>query len=93
MEYLESTIETPIFAGNGLAPSTNKYHDFNAIITYSVMGDKYTLQNPELKIRNIICSNVALFNTSPKIPENFRGYPPLHCESMGILCVFVTGII
>ena len=41
MEYLESTMDTIIFdnlfAGNGLAPTANKYRDFNTTLKYSVM--------------------------------------------------------
>ena len=36
------------FTGNGVAPTTNKYCDFNATLTYSVMNEKYNLQCPKL---------------------------------------------
>ena len=46
MDYLESTMETLVlviwFAGNDLAPTTNKHCDFNATLTCSVMGENAT---------------------------------------------------
>ena len=38
------------FAGNGLAPTTNRYCDINATIKCNVMDENCNLQCPKLKI-------------------------------------------
>ena len=45
------------FAGNGLAPSTNKYYDFDATLTCSGMDKKCSLHCPKLKIHNRMYRN------------------------------------
>ena len=57
-------------AGNGLAPTTNKYCDFSATLTCSVKN--YNLQCPKLKIHKK-CIRVSFFNISPIISHNFHG--------------------
>ena len=39
MEYLESTMETLWFTGNGYVPITNECCYFNATLTFSVMDE------------------------------------------------------
>ena len=60
-------------AGNGLAPTTNKYCDLNATLTCSVMDEKYNFQYPKLKTHNRMYRSLSFFNNSPKISHNFHG--------------------
>ena len=57
------------FAGNGLAPASNKYCDFKATVMCSVM---YIKSNFQLKIHKIMCRSVSIFNTSLKYPRTSR---------------------
>ena len=87
MEYLESTMKTLVFwfAGNGLAPTTNKYYDFNTTLMCSVRDN-----NAIGKVRNSrhtiestgMCHFIYLFiylsiylfhNFIQKISDNFKG--------------------
>ena len=68
MVYLESTLKNSYltfwFAGNGLAPPTNKYCDFNASLAFSVMDDKCNLQSRKLKIRSRVYTNIYISRVS-----------------------------
>ena len=75
-------------AGNDMAPTTNKYRDFNPILTSNVLNDKCNLWCPKLKMQNRVHSRVSLRLTLLKIP----GYPSLHCESMETSVCSVTAI-
>ena len=69
---------------NSKAPTTNKYCDFNATLTCSVLDEKYNFQYSKLKIHNKLYSNVSFLLRCLTCP----GYPSLHWESWKILCVF-----
>ena len=60
------------FTGNGLAPTTNKCCDFNAILSCSVMDEKCNLQCPKLKIHHRMYRNVSFSNVSPNGSHNFQ---------------------
>ena len=62
-----------LFAGSGLAPTTNKYCDFTTTITWNVMDEKCNLQCRKIKIHNTIYRNVSFFNILPKISNSFQG--------------------
>ena len=59
------------FTTNGLAPTINKYGDFNVTPTCSVMDDKWNLQCPEKNIyRNL--QKCVIFYISPKISHGVQ---------------------
>ena len=62
------------FAVNGLPTTTDKYCDFNAIVTYSVMDKSCNLLRA---IHNRLYRNVSFLSTLPKRPNNFQGIH--HC--------------
>ena len=94
MEYLESTMKTLVFwfAGNGLAPTTNKYYDFNATLMCSVRAN-----NAIGKVRNSIhtiesigmCHFIYSFIYFIKKIRQLQGYPSLHCESTNACIVYI----
>ena len=77
------------FGGNGSAPTTSKYHDFNATLKSSAMDEKGYLQCPNIKIHSVIYNIQECHSTIPclKFPQ-FPGYLSSHCESIVILYVF-----
>ena len=56
------------FAGNCLAPNTNKYGDFNAILSCCVYDGKITLQCTKLKVHNRVYGNVPFLILGLKFP-------------------------
>ena len=91
MEYLESTMETPVFdtwfAWNGLTSTTDKYSDFNATLTCYAMDEKSSLQYPKLKIHKTIYRNVWFFISLPEISHNFQCIHH-YIMNLKILCIF-----
>ena len=49
------------FAGNGMAPMTNMYCNFNATLVCGVMEEKCNMQCPKLKRHNRVLRNVSFF--------------------------------
>ena len=62
-----------LICGNGLAPTTNKYCDFNATLMCSIMNENCNLQSSKSKIPNWMHKIVSFFYTLLKIPHNFYG--------------------
>ena len=60
------------FSGNGSAPTTNKYCDFNATLKSSSMDEKGYLQCPNIKIHSVIYRTVSFYDTLPKVPSISR---------------------
>ena len=79
------------FAGNGLAPTTNKYRYCNVALPCSVIGEKCNLQCPKFKINNRLCRNVWFFYILlPKISNSFQG---IHHDIVNLWTIYEYSII
>ena len=77
------------FAGNGMAPMTNMYCNFNATLVCGVMEEKCNMQCPKLKRHNRVLRNVSFFYTSPKLLPNIQD---IHHYIVNV-CEFCVSII